>query len=60
MSEASASAPPALCTKTGIPIRNLWYMMLYVWDAVRLKSAWRVDVEERPRLTHCWRQSWPT
>lgn len=48
MIEHAAPRSPSLRTKTGIPIRNLWYMMLYVWDAAQLKEAWRADVESAP------------
>lgn len=37
-------------TKTGIPVRNLWYMLLYVWDAIHLKEHWKSDVENAPTL----------
>jgi 5-methylcytosine-specific restriction enzyme subunit McrC len=37
-------------TKTGIPVQNLWYMLLYVWNAVHLKSRWKSDVENAPTL----------
>lgn len=37
-------------TKTGIPIRNLWHMLLYVWDAFELKDRWNADVENAPSL----------
>jgi 5-methylcytosine-specific restriction enzyme subunit McrC len=33
-----------------IPIRNLWHMLLYVWDARRLKDRWRAEVEDAPSL----------
>jgi 5-methylcytosine-specific restriction enzyme subunit McrC len=33
-----------------IPIRNLWHMLLYVWDARRLKDRWRTQVEDAPSL----------
>ena len=37
-------------TKTGIPVRNLWHMLLYVWDVVHLKSHWKSEVESAPTL----------
>lgn len=37
-------------TKHGIPIQNLWYMLLYVWDVVHLKSNWNSDIEKAPTL----------
>src|SRR4051794_23985985 len=50
MIESIAPTSPPFLSKTGIPIRNLWHMLLYVWDAVRLKDAWRVEVESAPSL----------
>lgn len=41
---------PAALTKTGIPIRNLWHMFLYDWNAWRLKDHWRSEVEKAPSL----------
>src|SRR4051794_34185002 len=37
-------------TKTGIPVRNLWHMLLYVWNVVHLKSHWKSEVEVAPTL----------
>lgn len=37
-------------TRFGIPIRNLWHMLLYVWDLVHLNSHWKSDVENSPTL----------
>ena len=37
-------------TKTGIPIRNLWHMFLYDWDAWQMKDHWRAEVENAPSL----------
>lgn len=42
--------PTVQLTKTGIPVRNLWHMLLYVWDVVHLKSHWKSDVEHAPTL----------
>lgn len=33
-----------------IPIRNLWHMLLYVWEARHLKDRWRANVEGAPSL----------
>ena len=35
---------------TEIPIRNVWYMLLYVWDALHVQDRWRAAVEEAPTL----------
>jgi 5-methylcytosine-specific restriction enzyme subunit McrC len=40
----------AKLTKTGIPVRNLWHMLLYVWDVVHLKNHWKSEVESSPTL----------
>lgn len=37
-------------TRSGIPVRNLWHMLLYVWDVVHLKSHWKSEVENAPTL----------
>lgn len=38
------------CTSTGIPIQNVWYMLLYVWDAFQKKDRWKVASEQSPTL----------
>src|SRR4051794_9695517 len=42
------NAPPA--SPSEIPIRNLWYMLLYAWDQVAYRDRWRVEVEKAPSL----------
>ncbi|MCL4298453.1 MAG: hypothetical protein KJ077_22140 [Anaerolineae bacterium] len=38
-------------TEYGIPIRNLWYMLLYAWNQVPLKNYWHMeDIENAPTL----------
>jgi 5-methylcytosine-specific restriction enzyme subunit McrC len=37
-------------TKTGIPIRNLWHMLLYVWKSTHLFGRWRSEIENAPNL----------
>ena len=39
------SAKPA-----GIPIRNLWHMLLYAWNLAAVSNRWLGDVEEAPTL----------
>jgi 5-methylcytosine-specific restriction enzyme subunit McrC len=34
----------------GIPIRNLWYMLLYAWNEIVLKDHWDAEVEKSPSL----------
>lgn len=50
MIELETPPPAPRITKTGIPVRNLWYMLLYVWDAVHLMNHWKSDVEGAPTL----------
>ena len=38
-------------TEYGIPIRNLWHMLLYAWNEAPIKSHWSLGaVEEAPTL----------
>src|SRR5512138_3103675 len=38
-------------TEYGIPIRNLWHMLLYAWNEVPLKHEWMLEaVEHAPTL----------
>lgn len=38
-------------TEHGIPIRNIWHMLLYAWNEIPLKNDWMlVDVESAPTL----------
>jgi 5-methylcytosine-specific restriction enzyme subunit McrC len=38
-------------TEYGIPIRNLWHMLLYAWNEVPFSTpAWLLDVEDAPTL----------
>src|SRR5258705_11100919 len=38
-------------TEYGIPIRNLWHMLLYAWNELPLKEPWlMVDAESAPTL----------
>jgi 5-methylcytosine-specific restriction enzyme subunit McrC len=46
--ETLAAMTPVPVTK--IPIRNLWHMLLYVWNAVPLIGHWEVEVERSPSL----------
>jgi 5-methylcytosine-specific restriction enzyme subunit McrC len=34
----------------GIPIRNLWHMLLYAWNEVVLKNQWAAEAEMAPSL----------
>lgn len=42
--------PPIPVTSTGIPIRNLWYMLLYAWNEPRVARRWKTEVEAAPTL----------
>lgn len=42
--------PPPDPLTSGIPIRNLWYMLLYAWNEVRLRDRWAAEVESAPHL----------
>src|SRR5512134_1594076 len=46
-----ASKAPISFTEYGIPIRNLWHMLLYAWNEVPLKHGWTFEaVEDAPTL----------
>ena len=38
-------APSVPVTSTGIPIRNLWYMLLYAWNEPRVIYRWKAEVD---------------
>jgi 5-methylcytosine-specific restriction enzyme subunit McrC len=45
------SHDPIQFTEYGIPIRNLWHMLLYAWNEVPLKHEWIMEaVEQAPTL----------
>lgn len=47
----SASTSSVQYTEYGIPIRNLWHMLLYTWNEAAIKSHWSLkDVENAPTL----------
>jgi len=37
-------------TSSGIPIRNIWYMLLYAMKCSNLKDRWKSEVETAPNL----------
>ncbi len=47
---SSPAGPGFSSSEARIPIRNLWYMLLYAWDAVHLKSQWKSNIEDSPNL----------
>jgi 5-methylcytosine-specific restriction enzyme subunit McrC len=53
MSNSPTSKAPILFTEYGIPIRNLWYMLLYAWDEAPLNTmhGWMMEqAESAPTL----------
>lgn len=47
----SRNHPITQFTEYGIPIRNLWHMLLYAWNEVPLKHEWALEsVEQAPTL----------
>ena len=45
------SQATARFTEYGVPIRNLWHMLLYAWNEAPLKGDWiRQDIENAPTL----------
>jgi len=53
-SEVDADVPESgqalSATAGGIPIRNIWHMLLYAWDQPDRIGAWRGDIERAPTL----------
>lgn len=37
-------------TSTGIPIRNIWYMLLYALKSWHLRKRWKPDIENAPSI----------
>ncbi len=37
-------------TVDGVPIRNLWHMLLYAWGKERFLERWRADAESAPSM----------
>ena len=46
----SDSAPKAVPTYGGVPIRNVWQMLLYAWDHAGDINRWRGEVESAASL----------
>src|SRR5690625_4039486 len=49
MTTAAATGPVKL-TEYGIPVRNVWYMLLYTWGQHLSREKWRAEVEAAPTL----------
>ncbi len=51
MMAEQSSAISVQKTEHGIPIRNLWYMLLYAWNETPLSPYWKmVDSDDSPSL----------
>jgi 5-methylcytosine-specific restriction enzyme subunit McrC len=51
MMVSNSDTVSAQATEFGIPIRNVWHMLLYAWDETRLSHFWQmVDSEDSPSL----------
>lgn len=37
-------------TSNGVPIRNIWHMLLYAWKEQRFIGKWKSDIESAPTL----------
>lgn len=47
----STSTSPLQYSEYGIPIRNLWHMLLYAWNEAPIESHWSLkEVEDAPTL----------
>jgi 5-methylcytosine-specific restriction enzyme subunit McrC len=42
--------PLSPAQSTGIPIKNLWYMLLYAWEKSAFLNRWKVEIESAPTL----------
>jgi 5-methylcytosine-specific restriction enzyme subunit McrC len=50
-SAASSTTAVGQTTRYGIPIRNLWYMLLYAWQETPRSPYWQMaDAEQSPSL----------
>ncbi len=50
MKAAEPLAEEISLTTGGIPIRNLWHMLLYAWNEVVVKNQWAAEAESAPSL----------
>ena len=50
MKTAEPLAEEISLTTGGIPIRNLWHMLLYAWNEVVLKNQWQAEAKRAPSL----------
>lgn len=37
-------------TSHGIPIKNIWYMLLYVLNSLHIRDKWKTEIENAPNL----------
>jgi 5-methylcytosine-specific restriction enzyme subunit McrC len=49
---STAIDPPSAdsATEFGIPIRNLWYMLIYAWNEAQTKNQWQAEIEKSPNF----------
>jgi 5-methylcytosine-specific restriction enzyme subunit McrC len=50
MSVTTQAAADTPTTASGIPIRNLWYMLIYAWNELWMKSHMVAEIEAAPSL----------
>src|ERR1035438_5047421 len=52
ISGVSVTASAQLVSKVAgeIPVRNVWYLLLYAWDMARWRGRWPIAAEGSPRL----------
>jgi 5-methylcytosine-specific restriction enzyme subunit McrC len=50
MTESSAPTEVLIEAAARIPIRNVWYLLLYAWDMANYRGDWPVEAETSPNL----------
>ena len=58
MKAAEPLAEEISLTTGGIPIRNLWHMLLYAWNEVVLKNQWQAEPRGHLAWTRCLLHFW--
>ena len=48
--DPALNAGDAPARVSGVPIRNIWYMLLYAWNEVPVRQYLNVDVDQSPSL----------
>ena len=49
-SQPDSATQRVAVTSNGVPIRNVWHMLLYAWKEQRFAGKWKSDVEAAPTL----------